>query len=49
MTIDFDGFQIMIDILKPMIINKKLFFIVDRKDKNNKYSVIVYMLNSYLK
>lgn len=48
MDIDNDGFQVILNVIRPIIKNSKLNFLIDQKDKNNMYSVLVHMIHFYL-
>ncbi|GAA4341175.1 hypothetical protein GCM10023149_53220 [Mucilaginibacter gynuensis] len=48
MDIDSDGFQVVIDVLFPVIKNQKLIFLIERKDKNNRYSILTHFVHFYL-
>jgi len=43
------GFQIILDIIQPIIANKNLLGMIEKKDKNNEYSIICYYIDTYLK
>lgn len=54
--VDFDGFQVILDILRPKIKNKSLEIFIDKKKKpperygpNKEYSILIYLVHFYLK
>ncbi|MEK3812986.1 helicase-related protein [Bacillus sp. FSL R7-0685] len=49
LKIDFTGFQIVLDVLKPIVKNQDLKFLIDHKGKNNNYSTLTYLVHYYLK
>lgn len=49
LDIDYDGFQIVLDLLKPIIKNEDLKFLIENKDKNGKYSILAHLVHYYLK
>ena len=56
MYVDFDGLQIILNVFRPTVTNDKLQRLIDYKtivsrgaSVGNEYSIIVFMLNSYLK
>lgn len=46
--IDNDGFQIVLNVLLPIIKNQKLLFLIERKDRNETYSVLTHFVHFYL-
>lgn len=48
MDIDSDGFQVILNVIRPIVKNSKLAFFIDQKDKNNRYSVLTHMIHFYL-
>lgn len=48
LDIDTDGFQIIIDVLRPIIRNQKLISLIDRKDRNERYSILTHFVHFYL-
>ena len=49
LDIDYDGFQIVLDILKPIIKNKNLKFLIEYKGKNGEYSTLTHLVHYYLR
>ena len=51
--IDFEGLQVIIDVIKPVVKNKKLDFLFNFKKLNNfdgnEYSIFIYLLHFYLR
>jgi len=48
MGVDFEWFELLLKILKPIIKNQKLLFFIDQKDKNDQFSLLTILTNSYL-
>lgn len=55
LSIDFDGLKLILEIIKPIVKNEKLNFLINMtskvkrgKSKGKYYSVIIYMLSAYL-
>jgi hypothetical protein len=56
MNIDFDGFQLVLNIIKPIVKDSKLYKLIDNDahidkedSRSKKYSILIYILSSYLK
>lgn len=49
LDIEYDGFQIVLDVLKPIIKNQELKFLIERKDINGEYSLLTNLVHYYLK
>ncbi|MDC8002921.1 helicase-related protein [Aureisphaera galaxeae] len=48
MDIDYDGFQITLNILEPIVKNQKLKFLIEYKGENNEYSTLTHLVHFYL-
>lgn len=48
MNIDYDGFEVILKVIRPIVRNKKLIFLMDSKDRNGVYSVFTTLVFSYL-
>jgi hypothetical protein len=48
MDINSDGFQVVIDVLLPIIKNQKLIGLIERKDRNERYSILTHFVHFYL-
>lgn len=48
MDIDLDGFQEILEIIRPIIKNENLLFLINNKDSNEKYSTLTYLVHYYL-
>lgn len=49
LDIDYDGFEIVLDVLKPIIKNKDLKFLIEYKIKTGESSVLTNLVHYYLK
>jgi replicative superfamily II helicase len=49
MDIDSDGFQIVLNTLESVVKNQKLKFYIERKDKNDEFSILTHLVHFYLK
>jgi ERCC4-related helicase len=49
LDIDYNGFQIVLDVLKPIIKNQELKFLIEYKGKNGEYSMLTNLVHYYLK
>lgn len=48
LDIDNDGFQVVINVLLPIITNQKLLNLIERKDRNERYSILTHFVHFYL-
>ncbi|WP_161554573.1 helicase-related protein [Sinomicrobium soli] len=48
MDIDYDGFQIILDILESLVKNQKLKFLIEYKGQNGGYSTLTHLVHFYL-
>lgn len=48
LDIDSDGFQVILDVILPIVKNQKLRFLIERKDRNDKYSILTHFVHFYL-
>lgn len=48
MDIDYDGFEIILKVINPIVKNKKLIFFINQKDTNGNYSLLTNLLHFYL-
>ncbi|MEN5195772.1 helicase-related protein [Sphingobacterium faecium] len=48
LKIDRDGFQVLLNILEPIILNQNLKFLIEQKDKNERYSILTHLVQNYL-
>ncbi|MGE7774240.1 DEAD/DEAH box helicase [Chitinophaga sp. NPDC101104] len=48
MNIDNDGFEAVLKVIYPVIKNENLKALIDRKDKNGKYSILTHLIHFYL-
>lgn len=46
--IDRDGFQVVLKILEPIILNQNLKFLIETKDRNGRYSILTHLVQNYL-
>lgn len=49
MEIDYDGFQVVLKVIRSIVKNKKLQFLIDHKSQANKYSTLTHLTHFYLK
>lgn len=49
LDIDYDGFQIVLNVLYPIIKNQELKFLIEYKGKNGEYSTLTHLVYYYLK
>lgn len=49
LDIHYDGFQLVLDILEPIVKNKGLKFLIEHKGKKEDYSVLTHLIHFYLK
>lgn len=48
MDIDYDGFQVILNVIRPIIKNQKLIFLIDYKGVNGEVSTLTHLLHFYL-
>lgn len=48
LDIDYDGFQTVLDIVKPIVLNSKMKFMIEYKDRKGEYSILTHFVNYYL-
>lgn len=48
MDIDYDGFQVVLKVIRPIVKNQKLEFLIDYKGVNGEYSTLTHLLHFYL-
>lgn len=48
MRIDRDGFQVVLNVLEPIILNQNLRFLIETKDRNGRYSILTHLVQNYL-
>ncbi|WKL43311.1 helicase-related protein [Flavobacterium sp. ZE23DGlu08] len=48
MDIDYDGFQVILKVIRPIVKNPKLIFLIDYKGLNGEFSTITHLLHFYL-
>lgn len=48
MDIDYDGFQVILKVIRPIVKNQKLLFLIDYKGSNGEVSTITHLLHFYL-
>ena len=48
LDIDNDGFQVVMNVLTPIIKNQKLLNLIERKDRNDRYSILTHFVHFYL-
>ena len=48
LRIDRDGFQVVLGILYPIILNPNLKFFIEQRDRNGKYSILTHLVQNYL-
>lgn len=48
MDIDYDGFQLIIDTIQPIVRNPKLKFLIEYKGQSNEYSTVTNLVHFYL-
>ncbi|WP_413614423.1 hypothetical protein [Flavobacterium sp. N2820] len=48
MDIDYDGFQVILKVIRPIVRNQKLIFLIDYKGLNGEYSTLTHLLHFYL-
>ena len=48
MDIDYDGFQIILKVIRPIVKNQKLIFLIDYKGLNGEFSTLTHLLHFYL-
>lgn len=48
LDIDNDGFQVILNVLLPIITNQKLLNLIERKDRNERYSILTHFVHFYL-
>lgn len=49
MKVDQDGFQVVLNILKSIVKNEKLKFLINTLDQSSKYSLLTHLINYYFK
>jgi len=49
LNIDYDGFQLVLNILEPIIKNQDLKFLIEYKKDDSKYSILTHLIYFYLK
>lgn len=49
MNIDYDGFQTVLNVIEPFVLNKKTKFLIEYKGVNGDYSVLTHLVYFYLK
>lgn len=48
MDIDYDGFQVILKVIRPIVKNQKLIFLIDYKGSNGEFSTLTHLLHFYL-
>lgn len=48
MDIDYDGFQVILKVIRPIVKNQKLMFLIDYKGLNGETSTLTHLLHFYL-
>jgi replicative superfamily II helicase len=48
MDIDYDGFQVILKVIRPIVKNQKLIFLIEYKGVNGEYSTLTHLLHFYL-
>ena len=48
MDIDYDGFQVILKVIRPIVKNQKLIFLMDYKGLNGEFSTLTHLLHFYL-
>jgi len=48
LRIDRDGFQIVLRVLYPIILNQNLKFFIEQRDRNGRYSILTHLVQNYL-
>ncbi len=48
MDIDYDGFQVILKVIRPIVKNQKLIFLIDYKGVNGDISTLTHLLHFYL-
>jgi hypothetical protein len=48
MDIDYDGFQVILKVIRPIVKNQKLIFLIDYKGANGDISTLTHLLHFYL-
>jgi len=48
MDIDYDGFQVVLKVIRPIVKNQKLQFLIDYKGEANEYSTLTHLTHFYL-
>lgn len=48
MDIDYDGFQVILKVIRPIVKNQKLMFLIDYKGSNGEISTLTHLLHFYL-
>jgi hypothetical protein len=49
LDIDYDGFQIVLNIILPIVTNKNLIFLIENTGQSGKYSTLTNLIHFYLK
>lgn len=48
LRIDRDGFQVVLGVLYPIILNQNLKFLIEQRDRNGRYSILTHLVQNYL-
>lgn len=48
LRLDRDGFQVVLKVLEPIILNQNLKFLIKTKDRNGIYSILTHLIQNYL-
>lgn len=48
MVIDYDGFQVILNVIEPIVKNQKLKFLIEFKPGDGRYSVLTHLVRYYL-
>lgn len=48
LRIDRDGFQVVLKVLEPIILNQNLNLLIETKDRNGRYSILTHLVQNYL-
>lgn len=48
MVIDYDGFQVILNVIEPIVKNQKLKFLIEYKPGDGRYSVLTHLVHYYL-
>lgn len=48
LDIDYDGFQVVLKVIRPIVKNQKLVFLIDNKGLNGEFSALTHLLHFYL-